>query len=333
MPEGIDDAKAASGPLGESEFRLKLKFKPSTGPAIRVFQFYTDWLEATNTIVNEFASHVCKGLRIEIKLVEIKEGSADPKFIFEPSLIGETGKIAIPVELVQDFIPHLHEIVNADLDFLMENVDSYNFEEFFVNKLNDLDTLRNNFSALVAGTQEVAPADYIATVSLADSPAEEEIHEKQKENKEPPKYNRRKVFNALNQIAKSTSDHLMNGEVVTQLSPDGESIDVTPELVRSSGALHKDEELITETSHTFQTVVVSRAVLVGEGVWSFLWNGRSKRMQIQDREWLEKFHEGRVGLIAKQALSVDILEIEKKYLKMGIVYKRKVNYYLEKIHG
>ena len=336
MADGIDATMNDNIPLGESEFRLKLRFKPSAGPAVRVFKFYKEWLEATNTIVNEFASHICKGLRVEIKLVEIKEGSADPKFIFEPSLIGATGQIAIPEDLLRDFIPHLHEVVNADIDFLMENVDTNNFEEFFVGKLAELETLRNDFAALKAKTEPLEALSSIPVVptpSLSDETQPmPEISEKPRKEPALPKYNRKKVFSALNQIAQSTSLNLLNGEMVTQLSPDGESIDFTPELVRSSSALQDDEEIVTETTYENQSIVASRAVMIGDGIWSFLWGGKSKRMQIEDDDWLERFHRGEVALVAKQALAVDIKEIETKYLKMGIVYKKKYKFTVDKIY-
>lgn len=313
--------------LAPNEFRLLLKFKPSQGEAARVFKFYQQWLVATSQIINDFVSHVHRGMHISIRLVEMKEGSADPKFSLDPMLVTTGGQKPIPEGFMNGLLPMVQEIVSSQQDFLMGSVGDDNYHLFYQQKLQQLNQLASQYKAELSDAfgEPLSPGD-------STNPNLEDTNSKSpKKDPKPVAFKKGTVFNALTQIADATSQNLLPEEKVVQRAADGEETVFTPELMRES-KVHEDLVKTTDKKHREQEIVAVRAVLHGKGAWSFLWNGRVKSMEIKDPNWNARFKAGEVSLVSDQRLKADIKEENISYSKMGVEYKRRNRFTITKVY-
>jgi hypothetical protein len=326
IPPGPVLTPAFDEPLNPDEFRLKLDFRSGVGSAARVFKFYEQWLGATQTILDEFASKIDKRLKLEIRLVKISEGSADPKFQVVPQYIADQKVISIPQAAMPALMMQTQELINGGLGYLLESIDTNNFNELFDKCVENV-----QMDLLPQLNQEPLPEEPSQPSELSVADATSLVPLLPPTKTKDSMQNKRKVLLALGKMAAATTNNLVAGEEINQKTSDGEVTKFNRSLIGTSVILSEPKIVEKMIVHRDQELVAAKAILYGNGTWSFLWNGRIKSMTILDDEWMNQFKGEKVVLRANQALIADIRETRTTKQKLGVNIKNSNKFEIIKI--
>ena len=112
------------------------------------------------------------------------------------------------------------------------------------------------------------------------------------------------VFKAIDEVANETNK-LPKKEAYQYKSKMGNAI------LRKGIVLNKPKILSelgnqSETTETTEVIKPKKVDLLGESKWDCIWNGSTREMKVEDKEWLDKIHLRQVDIQSGDSLKVKL---------------------------
>jgi hypothetical protein len=326
-----EDGQSVS--LPESDYSIRYVYENGIAEdPKRIFAYLNEWIEAVEMVVNEFASNVAINFRIKIRLNDIKFSSLQPGLIFDGFLQKDNELRPIPNDEMVRIKEQINTVLNGISDGLTESLDIKNVQELIANEVREA---------------RLALADQLSVSSIPVLPSAEDMIAPQrvvpelgdgseKKNSKKPKEERLfspVVLNrAMRKMAATTTKNVPRSEYVELRTPHDVSR-ISKENVNSGEMQSRYKEDRTIIPHLNIPLSATKAILKGKGAWSFEWMGRSRRMQIGDKEWKKSLEDGSVSIRAHETITADIDEVITVTSIDGIQVKKRTILIVKKIHG